>query len=243
MPRPRLALVAVTAIASAALLASCSAPAEPDEDVAAIGSGIPTLRAEAPIPEPVVTEAPTPEPQQLPEGYSLAFDDTGVLSVVLPDDWDVDGRPFATSDGREWASITASPSLADYPTDWATAGLEFGGTPMGTQLGEDVTTAFLTDIAAPLAGACQVLQKGEPYDDGLYRGFYSSFGSCDGGDTFGIAVVAQDPDGNHFVYLRGKFVSEQDKGDTFNLIFTTFQSTQGLPQASNDDDRSFVPAE
>ncbi|MEZ5189855.1 MAG: hypothetical protein R2717_02475 [Schumannella sp.] len=111
----------------------------------------------------------------------------------------------------------------------------------GPALEDDVTTAFLNDLAAPLAASCQVAKQAEPYNDGLYAGFFSTFGNCNGGDTFGIVVVAQDPEFSHFVYLRGKFVSEQDKGDTFNLIFTTFQSTQGLEQASDDEDRAFVP--
>ncbi|MBX3194348.1 MAG: hypothetical protein KF727_04525 [Microbacteriaceae bacterium] len=242
MRRPRFALIATTAIASAALLAGCaSTTTEEPEVTAAVGGDIPDLRAEAPVPAPEQTTAPTPEPQPMPEGYGYAFDDGGVLSVVLPQDWAVDGRPFTTSDGREWASITAAPDLANYATDWNVAGLEFGGTPMGQQLGDDVTTAFLNDLAAPLAASCQVAKQAEPYNDGLYAGFFSTFGNCNGGDTFGIVVVAQDPEFSHFVYLRGKFVSEQDKGDTFNLIFTTFQSTQGLEQASDDEDRAFVP--
>src|SRR5690606_37177685 len=117
----------------------------------------------------------------------------------------VDGRPFATTDGREWASILASPDAAAFPTDWATSGLEFGGTAMGQELAEDVQTAFLADIASPFATACDPLKSAEPYDDGLYTGWFSNFTDCGDAGTFGIAVVAQDPQFNHFVFLRGKF--------------------------------------
>lgn len=242
MKRTRLHLALATATASVLLLAACSTPAaEPTTEPAndpGIGD-VPELRSQAPLPEPADDPAPTPTPGQIPEGYGVVFDDTGVLSVVLPEDWaDVDGRPFTTGDGREWASIIATPDAAAYPTDWSVAGIEFSGTAIGEQLPADVQTSFLNDIASPLKEACSTGVDAQPYDDGLYVGYYSNFGECDGGDTFGIAVVAQDPQFKHFVFLRGKFVTEQDKGQTFDLVFTTFQSVQGLDKAGASGSRT-----
>lgn len=245
MKRTRLPLALTAATASMLLLAACSTPvAEPTTEPAPDEPGIaevPELRSQALPAEDEPTDPPQPQPGELPEGYSLVLDDTGVLSVVLPDEWaDVDGRPFTTSDGREWASIIASADAEAYPTDWATAGLEFSGTAIGEQLPEDVQTSFLADIAQPFEAACDAGDVAQPYDDGLYVGFYSNYGNCDGGDTFGIAVVAQDPQFGHFVFLRGKFVSEEDKGQTFDQIFTTFQSVQGLDKAATLGSREIV---
>jgi hypothetical protein len=239
----RFTLVAATAVASVALLAGCSAPAPTDPTSAPdLSADVPTLRADIPT-EVEATPAPTPVQGQLPAGYGYIFDDTGVLSVVTPTAWaDVDGRPFTTTDGREWASLIATPDAAAYPSDWNTAGIEFSGTVVDAQLPQDVVTQFLTDLSAPLDQNCDALNTAQPYDDGLYVGWFSNWNGCGEGDTFGIVVVAQDPGFNHLVYLRGKFVTEEDNTTTFQQVFTTFQSTQGLDKVATDD-RAFVPAD
>jgi hypothetical protein len=248
MTRSRLPLALVVAAASIALLAGCSTPAPtPTDDgstetKAQLGTKAATLNANIPAAPTIPVAAPTPEPVTLPEGYSLVFDDEGVLSVVLPDAWaDVDGRPFTTADGREWASLIVTPDAAGYPNDWNVAGIEFDGTVTDGQVAEADVTQFLTDLSAPMDQNCDAGKVLEPYDDGLYAGFFSNWTGCGDGETFGIVVVAQDPDFHHLVFLRGKFVTEEDNGETFDQIFGTFQSTQGLDKASTSD-RFFNPA-
>ena len=246
MTRTRLPLALATAAASIALLAACSTPAttpttEPTE-AAIETSKAPTLKATIPTASDDKVAAPA-APGTIPEGYGLIKDDTGALSVVVPTTWaDVDGRPFSTSDGREWASLIATPSAATYPSDWNVAGIEFSGTAVEGQLPEDVVKQFLTDLSSPLDQNCDPLKTAQPYTDGLYTGFFSNWNGCGEGDTFGIVVVAQDPEFHHLVFLRGKFVTPEDNGTTFEQIFTTFQSTQGLDKAATDD-RAFVPGE
>jgi hypothetical protein len=245
--RTRLPLSLAAAAASVAVLAACGSPAtpaaDPTTDPVLETSKAPTLKADIPATVVDPTTAPEPEPGQLPEGYSLVTDDQGVLSVVIPDTWtDVDGRPFTTADGREWASLNATPDADAYPTDWNVAGIEFGGTAVDGQLSQDVVTQFLTDLSGPLDQNCDVNKTAEPYDDGLYVGLFSNWTGCGDDDTFGIVVVAQDPGFHHFVFLRGKFVTDEDNGETFDQIFSTFQSTQGLDKASTGD-RAFVPGQ
>jgi hypothetical protein len=237
-----LPLTLAAAAASIALLAGCSTPVdgpEPIPETPAIEtSKAPTLKAN--IPTAVTEDAPAQDAGELPEGYSLVVDDEGVLSVVLPDEWaDVDGRPFTTSDGREWASIIASSDAEAYPSDWNVAGIEFSGTATEGEIPADVATQFLTDLSAPLDENCDALKTAEPYDDGLYKGVFSNWNGCGDDDTFGIVVVAQDPEFHHLVFLRGKFVTEEDNGETFEQIFTTFQSTQGLDKAATNASRTF----
>lgn len=245
MTRTRLPLALAAAAASVALLAACSATTpttEPTADAALDTSKAPTLKADIPTPATDPTTAPEPDAGDLPDGYSLVTDDEGVLSVVVPDTWsDVDGAPFTTADGREWASLIATPDATAYPTDWNVAGIEFGGTAVDGELPEDVVKQFLTDLSSPLDQNCDAGKTAEPYDDGLYVGWFSNWNGCGDDDTFGIVVVAQDPGFHHFVFLRGKFVTEEDNGETFQQIFTTFQSTQGLDKASTGA-RTFVPA-
>ncbi|HWM32850.1 MAG TPA: hypothetical protein VNR36_01290 [Pseudolysinimonas sp.] len=233
----RITLATVTATASIALLAGCTTAAPEAEPTTAadLSADVPTLRAQIPT-EVEPTPAPTPVQGELPEGYGYIFDDTGVLSVVTPTAWaDVDGRPFSTSDGREWASLIATPDAAAYPSDWNMAGIEFSGTAVDGQLDEQVVKQFLTDLSAPLDQNCDALKTAQPYADGLYTGWFSNWNGCGEGDTFGIVVVAQDPQFHHLVFLRGKFVTEEDNGETFTQIFTTFQSTQGLVKAAAED--------
>lgn len=246
MTSARLPLALVTVAASAALLAGCSAPASTPTtpasgDQLADASGLSGLKAE--IPTDVTETAPpaAPDAGQLPDGYSLVTDQTGALSVVLPDAWSqVDGAPFATSDGREWASIIATTDSAAYPSDWTVAGIEFSGTAVDGPLDADTQTAFLTQLSTPLDQNCTAGKTAQPYDDGLYKGYFSNWENCGGSGTFGIVVVAQDPQAKQFVFLRGKFVTDEEKDVAFTQIFTTFQSTQGLDKASTGD-RAFVP--
>lgn len=239
-----LPLTLMSAAASIALLAGCSAPDTTADPTTPAADKAPTLKADIPTTEPTSAPLPEPAPGQLPEGYNVVADDTGVLSVVLPDAWaQVDGRPFTTADGRDWASIIATTDSAAYPTDWNVAGLEFSGTAVDGQLDADVQTQFLADLSTPLDQNCDAWQVAQPYDDGLYTGFYSNWGNCGDGETFGVVVVAQDPTFHHFVFLRGKFVTDEEKEVAYKQIFTTFASTQGLEKAATDDSRVFVPSE
>ena len=245
MTRSHLLPALATAAASIALLAACSTPAPapvetPTAAAADLGEA-PTLKAEIPTAVAPTTLKPV-APTTLPAGYGVITDDTGVLSVVVPTTWVPDGRPFSTADGREWASIIATPDAAAYPTDWNTAGIEFSGTLVDGQLTQDVVTQFLTDLSSPLDANCTPAKTAQPYDDGLYKGYFSNWNACGGGSTFGIVVVAQDPGFHHLVFLRGKFVTPEDNDVTFTQIFTTFASTQGLDKASTGD-RAFVPGE
>lgn len=244
MTKNSLPLTLALSAASVALLAGCTAPTSTDPTTPVDDAvQVPTLKADIPTDEPTSAPAPTGQPGELPEGYSVVTDDTGVLSVVLPDAWSaVDGRPFSTADGREWASLNATTDAAAYPTDWTVAGLEFGGTAVDGQLDADVQTQFLTDLSGPLDENCTPGQVAQPYDDGLYVGYYSNWADCGGQNTFGVIVVAQDPQFHHFVFLRGKFVTDEEKQVAYQQIFTTFQSTQGIEKASTGD-RTFVPGE
>lgn len=243
MSRSRLPLALATAAASIALLAGCSTPAATPTPTSAAAdlSGAPTLKAEIPTDVAPTTLKPV-APPTIPDGYGVVTDDTNVLSVVVPTTWVPDGRPFSTADGREWASIIATPDAAAYPSDWTVAGIEFGGSLVDGQLAQDVATQFLTDLSSPLDAACEPAKTAQPYDDGLYKGYFSNWNNCGGAGTFGIVVVAQDPGFHHVVFLRGKFVTPEDQDVTFTQIFTTFASTQGLDKASTGD-RAFVPGE
>ena len=197
------------------------------------------------IPVPVVTETPKPTPTgfgtEAPEpietddpveptdppvsGFTTLTDDYNVLTIQVPADWDdVTGEPFTTESGEEWASIAAAPNLEEYFNTWDTPGVEFAGTPTAGRVDDATLVGFLQSVGAYMEDGCTAGDVEQPYDDGFYTGVYSTFTECGGGDTFGFAIVAQNAEGSHAVYVRGQLESEQEE-ETLNVIISTFQAS------------------
>ncbi len=224
---PRIPAVAAIAAATIALAACTTAPAEPE----AMDKPAPAQASlDADISRKVLalpTAQPTPDPTETPAGdYVVVFDDLGVLSVAVPGSWsDVDGAPYTTEDGREWVSLLASPDIESFYSSWDTAGIEIGGTLVDGPLDDEVLEGFLGNMVDNLAAACEPGAVNEPYDDGLYVGFYSTLLACDGTDAAQFFLATQDMDGTHFVYLSGQFITDEDKSTTLDAILGSFLMT------------------
>lgn len=177
-------------------------------------------------PEPIETTEPV-EPTDPPvTGYTTLTDDYEVLSIQVPASWDdVDGAPFTTESGQEWASIVAAPDIEDYLNTWSTPGVEFAGTPISGRVDDATLTGFLEGVASYLADGCTAGDTAAPYDDGIYTGFASTFNECGGGDVFGYAIVAQNAEGTHAVYVRGQLDGQDSPEEILDVIISTFQAS------------------
>ena len=89
-----------------------------------------------------VQESPTTQPTTVPEideekdedvepatGYVDVFDDSGTVTVQVPDSWtQVDGTAVTTSAGVQILNIIAAPDIDGYNTTWTTPGVTVGAT-------------------------------------------------------------------------------------------------------------------
>jgi len=218
----RAVLTATVGLTAAALLFGCSAPtitATPE----------PTSTGFAGIgddPQPLETGDPVVPTDPATEGFTSLTDDYGVLSIQVPSAWtDVDGRPFTTDDGQEWASIAASTNLDTYFTDYSVSGMDFAGSPVPDGLTPDQLVAFLDSVSNYFLADCDVLEQGRAYDDGFYVGYESGFENCGGLDTEGFAIVAVDNASTHVVFLRAQVAGVDDPASVYNVLASTFQSS------------------
>lgn len=217
----RPAAIAAAGLAAVALLAGCfSLPTPVQPTAKPTPTGFATIDGETPA--PIETGNPVDPTAPPVAGFVDLTDDLGVLSIKVPASWDdTDTRPFTTENGEEWASIAAAPDLEGYFTTWAVPGVEFAGTPTGGAVPEENLKAFLGNLTGYFDNECMPETRENPYDDGLYAGFSSTWTECGGGETYGFAIVAQPADGTHAVYVRGQ-VESPDETDTLDAIVGSF---------------------
>jgi hypothetical protein len=164
--------------------------------------------------EPVDPGADAPEIT----GYQMLTDDTGVLTVDAPVEWDdIDTAPFTLDDGSESPMIMASPSLEEFNASYLTPGLFF--TVFAPQESLDETLADF----APGAGECTDAGI-EDYDDSVYTGRYQTFTDCSDSSTVYVTVAAGPPDNSFTVVVVMQLVSDADLA-VLDQVFATFNVT------------------
>jgi hypothetical protein len=167
--------------------------------------------------------------------YEVIHDDTSTLNVEVPVEWgDIDTAPLtrdaATEGGFEWIlgdndeapRIQASPSIADYSTDYSTPGLVFLALPFQSSLDDTL------EVFAPLEGECTDAGIVD-YDDGVYTGRYQTFTDCGGTSTVYITVAAVPSDDSFTAVVAIAAVSDADLV-ALDQILATFNV---LPAASS----------
>jgi hypothetical protein len=226
MSRPisarRAVLVAAVGLAAVTLLSGCFAPAP-------IATPTPTSTGFAGIgddPQPLETGDPVVPTEPATAGFTSLTDDYGVLSIQVPSAWtDVDGAPFSTDDGQEWASIVASTDINQYFTDYSVSGMDFAGSPVPDGLTPDQLVSFLDTVSNYFLTDCDVIAQGQAYDDGFYVGYQSAFENCGGIASEGFAIVAVDNASTHVVFLRAQIAEADDPEAIYNVLASTFQAS------------------
>ncbi len=215
------AALGAAVLGSALLLAGCGAPAapvatetpKPDPDFGSIGA----------TPEPLDTGNAVEPTEPAADGFTRLTDDYGVLSLQVPTDWtDVDGSPFTTDDGQEWASIVASTDIAAYSQTYDVSGVEFAGEPMPEGVTPEALQGFLQSITGYFVSDCERIDSDPAYDDGSYVGYQVGFQNCGATDTEGFALVAVDNASTHLVFLRAQIAGEDDPAAVYDVLVRSF---------------------
>lgn len=225
-PLLRTVLLGTVGLGAAALLTGCFGPGPiaPVETPRPEATGFATIGdGEETEIETGQTVAPTAAPVA---GYTTLADDLNVLTLQVPAEWtDVDGAPYTTEGGQEWASLIASTDIEGYFTTFDVSGVEFAGTPAPDGLTDADLTGFLDSITGFFLDGCDILEQGTAYDDGFYVGFQSGFENCGGTGTEGFGIVALDNAGTHVVYVLAQIAGDDDPSEVYDVITGSFQSS------------------
>ncbi len=155
-------------------------------------------------------------------GYALAKDNTGKLSVEVPEEWSaVDGTAWDFRGGKIGLSIVATTDLDtwyrhNYYHDSSegideTPGVLFGASKsLVDKYPEDTEEQILSLQEYDYSGTCEYDDSYE-YDDGTYRGKYNRWTNC--GDTGAEALVlaALPEDRSYVVVIQVMAGSEADQ--------------------------------
>ena len=148
-------------------------------------------------------------------GYQTLEDDTKVLTVDAPIEWDdIDTAPFTLDDGSESPMIVASPSIEEFDASYLTPGLVF--TVFAPQESLDDTLAEF----APGAGECTDAGI-DDYDDSVYTGRYQTFTDCSDSGTVYVTVAAVPPDNSFTAVVVMQLVTDADLA-VLDQVFATF---------------------
>lgn len=151
-------------------------------------------------------------------GYTRVSDDSGAISVEVPNEWaDVDGAPFTLDDGSQWANVLASSSIAGYNQQWDVPGVSVTAA-SSDSVGGDLDT-ILTTYAEGALGACTDSGR-EPYDDGLYTGYVQYLSACGGTQASAVYIAASPADGSFVVLVQVQLVSDADLAALDQIIAT-----------------------
>jgi hypothetical protein len=164
------------------------------------------------------TVAAVAPPPTLPPGYVQLVDDTGRITVAVPDTWtDVDTAPAADASGTV-PYIAAAPDIASFQGSFDVPGVLYLALPF------DADHQALIDRFG-LPSGCQALEV-VPYDDGLFVGLAQVGSGCGTGAATWTMVAASPADESMTAMVHVQSATSADEQAvqivlaTFNLIGT-----------------------
>lgn len=139
-------------------------------------------------------------------------DDGLVISVDVPAAWkEVDGAGFLDEKGNVVNSISASPDLEGYRSDWSISGVAVSATVDGI---DDYTPDEALDLLGEVPGSsCTLAGERELYSDGFYTGVFEYWNWCGGLNTDYVTIAATHNDGSHLIWIQLQLA----EGDTWAL--------------------------
>lgn len=150
-----------------------------------------------------------------PTEYVEVSDDSGRITVQLPDGWaDLDGSPYGDS-----PRLVASDDLGAFAESFSHSGVIVIALP-ADQAGDPTTTleAMVADIGA--GAACPEASEVAGYEDALYTGSWQLLGGCDGTDASFVAIVAVPEDGSFAAFVGVQVVTAADETALEQIIAT-----------------------
>jgi hypothetical protein len=158
-------------------------------------------------------------PPTLPPGYVQLVDDTGRITVAVPDTWtDVDTAPAAGADGAVVPYIAAAPDIAAFQDTFNVPGVLYLALPF-----EPDPQALIDQFG--LSSGCETLEV-VPYDDGLFAGLAQVGSGCGTGAATWTMVAASPADESltAMVHVQSATPADEEAVQvalaTFNLIGT-----------------------
>lgn len=158
-------------------------------------------------------------PPTVPPGYVQLVDDTGLLTVSVPDTWtDVDTVPAINVDGTAQPWISASPDFEQFQTSFDVPGVVYRALPFASD-----PASLMTDFALP-DGACTDLEV-VPYDDGLFTGEMQIGTSCGAAGTASWVLVVASPADRAFTALVQSQAATTADEEAVLTVLDTFNRT------------------
>jgi len=163
----------------------------------------------------------------LPPGYVRIVDDTGNITVVVPETWsDVETAPVTNeSDGSAQPMIAAAPDIEQYQTTFDVAGVRYTAIPF-TADPEAVITR------AGLEAGCETVEV-EPYEDAVFTGSVQVGTNCGPGGGVWNMIVASPADESFTAVVQVQTASDADQ-EAFDIVLASF-TYAGDPTVSDGD--------
>ena len=149
--------------------------------------------------------------------YTSITDDSGLLTMDVPQSWtDRNGSQW-TSDGDPIGyAVSASYDLDAYNSGWATSGVFFGAS---YDLVQNFTVDTLLDVFT-YTDSCEYDGRYD-YSDPLYAGKYDVWFNCGPEQSSFISLSVLPDDGSFIIYVGVQVVTQADL-DALDTILNTF---------------------
>lgn len=178
--------------------------------------------------EPIDASAPV---ESVPAGYVQLIDDTGLLTIVVPEAWsDVDPVPAEDVNGDPQPWLAASTDIDEFLQSFDASGALF------TALAYDPDPLFLIDQQGLPEGCAEFVV--EPYDDSEFVGLVQLGTGCgENGEASWTLVVANPADQSFtaMVQLQSATSADAEAIRVALESFSTTVDTSGPPETSGPD--------
>ncbi len=157
--------------------------------------------------------------------YVTITDDTGAISVDVPDEWtDVLGTTW-TRDGEDLGpGLSASTDRQEWLDTWSVAGVFVGSSALLLQ--EYGSAQAYLDSFSGFASECDDELFGD-YDDGLYVGVYVIYEGCGSSGASFVRVIATPLESADYL-IRFEFQAIEDRDfDALDVALSTFIAVEG----------------
>jgi hypothetical protein len=179
-------------------------------------------------------------PPTLPPGYVRLVDDTGTITVVVPESWtDVETRPTENAAGVIIPYISASPDYDSFQQTYGTPGVVFAALPY-----RDDVRSVIDEFG--LTTGCEKIRL-DPYDDGVFVGLAQVGTTCGTAGTASGVLLAANPADQAFtagVQIQAASAADEEAVlivlQTFNRV-TTDPAPGTAPPDSTTTNTGVVP--
>jgi hypothetical protein len=181
-------------------------------------------------------------PPTIPDGYVRLVDDTGTITVVVPESWtDVDTAPVPTSDAAGVIPyITASPDYDSFQQTYGTPGVVFAALAY-----RDDVRSVIDEFG--LTTGCEKIRL-EPYDDGVFVGLAQVGTTCGTAGTATGVLLAANPADQAFtagVQIQAASVADEEAVlmvlQTFGRVTTDAVPGSAPPDTTTTTNTGVVP--